>query len=71
MHVCVSVSICTYTCVLISENKWVTRECIHFNSTLWLVTVIEAVMVNTTGPIPKKLINHMEETVNNNNKKYS
>lgn len=52
-----------------SENKWATGECIHFNLTLWLVTVIEAVMVNTTVPILKKLINHMEETVNNNNKK--
>lgn len=28
-------------------------------------------MVNTAAPILKKLINHMEETVNNSSRKYS
>ena len=49
------------------------RECVHFNSALQSVAVIGAgdLMVNTTVPILKKLINHMEETVNNSSRKNS
>lgn len=69
----------THTCVHISEagpdkgNKWVTGEYIHFNSTLWSVMMIGAgdLMVKTTIPVLKKLINLREETANNNSRKYS
>lgn len=65
-----------HTCTHVSEagrdNEWATEECIHFNAILLvMMTGAGDLMVNTTVPVLKKLINYVEETANNNSRKYS
>ena len=76
MYVFMCVYVCSYmhTCKSSRkrQNEWVTGECIHFKEIL-LVMMMGAgdLTVNTTVPVLKKLINYVNETANNNSRKYS